>query len=175
MKNLVLGIAVLCFTLTSKVDDSHHVHGRGQARIKITGDKVAIKLKLPVHNIIGFERQPKSKAQRQELVKAEAMLLQVDNVVKLAPISECELASKKLTVKRFKKKKNHEHADFMLSYKFRCLRPSELNEIQFVVFDRFVKLQNIDVLLSYGAKGGTKSAKTEELTRQRDTLQIVKS
>lgn len=167
--SLYISLLLIVMPTSGKAGNDNHIHGRGQAKVKITGNKVVIRLLLPVHSILGFEREPQSEEQRQALARAEAMLLQASNVVRLAVASKCQLASKALKVKRFKKKKHHKHADFVLTFKYRCVHPTALNKIQFTLFDNFPRLQNIDVVFSSNAK----TAHAKELTRRQDTLKIA--
>ena len=171
MKNCDLLLFVLLFVapMTIMAGSDHHIHGRGQAKVKITGDKLSIRLALPIQNILGFEREPKSKTQQEALMRAEAMLLRVDNVVKVAVAGECKLASKSLKVKRFKNKRHHQHAEFVLVFKFRCVQPAALDKIEFVLFESFPQLKNLDVVFSSNAK----TAHAKELTRKHSTLQIT--
>ena len=167
--SLCIVLLLVVMPTSGKAGNDSHIHGRGQAKVKITGDKVVIRLLLPVHSILGFEREPQTEEQRQALARAEAMLLQASNVIGLAAASKCQLTTKALKVKRFKKKKHHKHADFVLTFKFSCLHPTALNKIQFMLFDNFPRLQNLDVVFSSNAK----KAHAKELTRRQDTLKIT--
>lgn len=171
MKNynrLALALLLAIPTIIMAGSDDH-IHGRGQAKVKIIDDKVVIGLVLPTQNILGFEREPKSETQQQALLKAETMLLRADNVIKLASAGECKLTSKSLKVKRFKNNRHHQHAEFVLTFQFRCVQPTALDKVEFVLFDSFPQLKNLDVVFSSNAK----SAHTKELARKQNTLSIT--
>ncbi|MDH4983163.1 DUF2796 domain-containing protein [Hyphomicrobium sp. D-2] len=51
-----------------------HVHGRGTFNIAIEGSRVALELKAPGMDIVGFESAPTSDAQKAAVEKAKATL-----------------------------------------------------------------------------------------------------
>ena len=146
-----------------------HIHGRGQAKIKFSKKKLTIKLSLPTHSIIGFEREAKTDEQRKMLAEAEKKLTQQDEVISLSPEANCMISNKRLKIKRFKESKYYKHADFNVKYKYKCQKPLNLTKIRILFFSAFSNLHNVDVRI----RVGDNATKTIEITREQDTLDIA--
>ncbi|MEO0337074.1 MAG: DUF2796 domain-containing protein, partial [Pseudomonadota bacterium] len=47
-----------------------HEHGFGQLNVVTEGEKLLAEFKIPAHDIVGFEHQPKTKEQKASVEKA---------------------------------------------------------------------------------------------------------
>lgn len=69
-----------------------HVHGRGTFNIAIEGNRVALELKAPGMDIVGFESAPSSDAQKAAVEKAKATLAKPLELFTLPAAAGCSVS-----------------------------------------------------------------------------------
>lgn len=159
-----LGIA-LCATLLSASSpalaaEAAHVHGLMRLDIAVDQQMLTVQLESPLDSLLGFERRPRTPAERQaadallKLMGDAATLFKPDAAAQcVATTSTVESAALQSTapVAGREGSKESEHADLDASYEFRCAHPDKLTVVEVGLFDAFKRLQKIDVQVA-GAK-----------------------
>jgi len=66
-----------------------HVHGAGALNVALEGKVLAIELRTPAINIVGFEHPPRDEADREALIAARETLMQIDTVFMIPAAANC--------------------------------------------------------------------------------------
>lgn len=166
----------------AKANDRHnnaaHVHGQGELEIVQDGNGLFISLYSPLENVLGFERAPKTDAER---VKARRVtsLLKANGLFAFSPDAQCKrtgykLYSDILNPHSHGPADDHQHhndsdghSDFRAAYEFECQNPAKLKLIEVRAFRQFPGFEKIEVqaLFPSGQIGAT-------LTPAKNTLVI---
>ena len=97
---LALGLLMLRTTSDlSAADHAHyrqhssHVHGVAQMNLAVEGEKAFIELVTPAMNIVGFEHQPSTSAQRSAVLEAAEKLEDGGSLFAFSKEADCTLVS----------------------------------------------------------------------------------
>lgn len=160
-------------------NDVAHVHGQGELEIVQDGKGLFISLYSPLENVLGFERAPKTDAEK---VKARRVvsLLKANGLFAFSPEAQCKRTGHKLYSEILNPHshgpaddhQHHEddngHSDFRASYEFECEQPAKLKVIDVRVFRQFSGFEKIEVqaLFPKGQVGASLTPKQSTLVVQ---------
>lgn len=71
---------------------AQHVHGVIELGVVVEGDTVAVSLRAPLDDVVGFEHAPESDEQRESIRQAAAMLSNADAMFGLAGSASCSIS-----------------------------------------------------------------------------------
>lgn len=171
MNNVFKGVCGLAACLTAlhlstgaQATEAAHVHGLMHLDIAVDQKLLTLQLETPLDSLLGFERPPRTPAERQA---ADALLKQMGNAAALfkpdtaaqcvltkATIESAALQSKAPASEK-ESGPQSEHADLDANYEFNCAHPDKLTSVDIGLFDAFKRLQKIEVQVA-GAKGQSK-------------------
>ena len=78
--------------LTAQAQQQHaHVHGQLKLDVAVDGPTVVIDMESPLDNIVGFERAPKTDAEKKIVEDAVAQLRAADKLFIVDPAANCKL------------------------------------------------------------------------------------
>lgn len=191
MKNLFM-IVVAILTLSSSLfatDHKHgkrkrkaHHHGSGKMNLAIEKNNMVIEMEIPAHDIIGFEHEAKTKKQKKKLKSAISTLKNSDSILMIASSVGCQI-SKPANIKvdleeehdhghsheSDHKKEEEKHAEFHITYAFKCNKMATIKQIEVLAFKEFSKMKKIK------AQAVTpKGQFSQELTPTSTTLKLGK-
>lgn len=123
-----------------------HQHGIVSVSATLDGDVLTLDLDAPLDSLLGFERAPRTAAEREAAV---ALLKRMNPGQGLwAPNEEagCVLSTSRVDAPVLQQpaKATGEHADLEATYEFRCARPGQLSGIEQRLFPAFPRLKRID-------------------------------
>jgi hypothetical protein len=127
-----------------------HQHGVAKLDIAVATGKVTIDFESPLDNLVGFERAPRTDAERQRSDAAVATLKAGETLLRIDPAARCTLAgitqnSAPLQLGTPDSKAATEgHADLDASFEFTCKGAPGFVEVG--LFEAFPRLQRIEVL-----------------------------
>jgi hypothetical protein len=139
-------------------------HQHGVARLDIAADpgRLTVLLDTPLDNLVGFERAPRTDAERQRAGEAVDRLKDGTSLFRIDPAAACTLASVELVSAALKlgaaaptaSTAKGDHADLEATWSFNCTgTPAAFVEVG--LFDSFERLQTLDVQAAT-AKGQAK-------------------
>lgn len=134
---------------------SHAAHTHGQARLDIAQDgrALVLNLTLPLDTAVGFERAPRTAAERQRAEQALTRLrlreggFQPD-VAAMCQAREPQLAAGPLGAPPpapAPAQVHEDHADIEVRYHFECAQPERLQTVVTDVFNAWARLQVLEV------------------------------
>lgn len=136
-----------------------HEHGVAHIDVALDGNRLSIGFETPLENLVGFERAPRSDAERRAVEQAltrlaDASLWQPDAA------AQCKAGTPKLRAPSFqpaKPGKTDEHADVELALEFDCAQAQQLRAVQVLLFKAFPRIERAEVQL-VTARGQAKAS-----------------
>lgn len=83
---------LLGLPLAALARGSAHVHGVGTLDIAVDAKKIVVQFDTPLDNLVGFERAPRTDAERKRVDEAVARLKAGDQMFKFDAAAGCKLA-----------------------------------------------------------------------------------
>ncbi|MCW8907591.1 MAG: DUF2796 domain-containing protein [Sedimenticola sp.] len=135
-----------------------HEHGAGQLNVALDQQTLLIELSMPAMNLVGFEHAATNESERQRLLSTVEQLN--DGLHLFGPSREAQCSLLRVNVEsellgedEHAERQSHEagehstdhaadnhdeaHADFEVSYEFRCASPSRLESLSLGLFRVF--------------------------------------
>lgn len=158
---------IVCFSINisaNEEDHEHrhheaHVHGEAELNLLIDGTTIAIELKSPALNVLGFEHEPKTDKEKEVVKQANKKLSNYKNIISIAGLS-CQVVESEIESPYGSEHEegHHEHdhhdedhhsedddhGDYYLSYSLRCENTNKLKTIEVKVFDNFQGFETIE-------------------------------
>lgn len=172
------------------VSHGPHEHGVATLSLVLEGEELAVELLTPAVNLLGFEHRPQSDAERTALQAAAAQLQRGGALLGLTPAARCQQQSVQIDSPLMAVYDNRDrqraiqeagaagevppaeqadvHADFVVSYRFRCAAPTALQGLDLQLFRHFPGLQRIALPW---LRDGRQAAATATPQRPRVSLQ----
>jgi hypothetical protein len=167
-------LAVVSLTASVRAEEEHrelgpHVHGHGTLDIAVEDKRVSMELEVPGMDIVGFEHEASTDAQKAALQKAKSELAKPLTLFSLPASAGCTVMNAKVALEAEHEGADHdhdakgeheEHADadhdedeheghhhsaFHVSYALDCAKPAELTSIAFDYFKAFAGAQSLTV------------------------------
>jgi hypothetical protein len=128
-----------------------HEHGVVHLDVAIEGDTLAIQLESPLDSVLGFERQPRTPAERQSVDRMLATLRGGGVLFTPDARGQCRFEDAQLdsgliagSPPASAAAAKSEHLDVDVSYRFRCASAAELTTLSHQLFALFPRIQRID-------------------------------
>ena len=142
----------------------------------IEGNKLTIAMEAPLDNLLGFERAPRTDAERKAAAEVLARLrspTQGKALFSADAAAQCTLSKAEVNAPVIepgaKPATKDEHADLDASYEFSCAQPAELRSLDVGLFDAYKRIQRIDVQVA-----GAKSQSKVTLKRPARSVKLVR-
>lgn len=152
MKSIVTLAAA--FALLAQLPAAHaakaHVHGVARLDIAVEANKLSLHLDSPLDNLLGFERAPRSDAERKQVDVAVAKLKDATAMFRIDPAAQCKPASVELVSAVLKlgtpdpAEEKAGHADVDASFEFDCVDATKASYVDVGLFG-FSHLQGLEV------------------------------
>ena len=130
-----------------------HVHGQVRLDVVIEGPTVVIEMDSPLDNFVGFERAPRTDAERQSADNAVATLRAADQLFRIDPVANCKLGpvtlrSAALGLGKTEGDATEGHADLDGTFAFNCTNAAAAKFIDIGLFDAFKGPRQIDAQIA---------------------------
>lgn len=153
-----------------------HEHGAVTLDLAIEGGRLSIELGAPLDSLLGFERAPRTDAERKAAADVLARLRSPDKgkpLFTMDTAAQCTLSQVEVQASVLepgaKTAAGDGHADLGASYAFDCAVPQALRGLDVGLFDAYRRIQRIDVQV-VGPAGQTKVT----LRRPARTVKLVR-
>lgn len=178
--------AALALLPTAALAQAHshgaHQHGVAKLAVAVDGKVLEINLESPLDNLLGFERAPRTEAERQAVRQMAQRFHAPAGLYTPTPAANCtpqaaELASDVLDPALLAAtgtaaaaaapaaKAGSGHADLDATVRFQCANPAALKGVEIGLFKAFPKFRQIDAAVATGS--GQRGSK---LTPRQSTL-----
>lgn len=131
-----------------------HQHGTVQLDVAVDASTLSLRLEAPLDSLLGFERAPRSDAERKAADAMRSQLGQPALLIGLDAAAGCVLQPPQISVPVLEPgTKADEHAELVASYLFRCRQPGVLRVADFNgLLNAFPRIQRVEVQVA--APGG---------------------
>lgn len=170
-RSMVLGLA-LCVPGWDAWAGKAHEHGVARLDVGVEAGRVMLDLEIPLDDLVGFERAPRSEAEHAAVAKALGHLQEVGRLVRVDAAAGCGAGRVSLTAPAWgvggggsspaaassaagsaaasgkpapAAGPRDAHADLEASYEFRCSNAPAAAYLEVVLFDVFPRLRRIEV------------------------------
>ena len=154
-----LGIAALLLAACgAALAGKAHRHGAATMDLAVDGGRLTIAVEMPLDSLVGFERAPRSDAERRAADAAQARMRDAAALFRLDAAAECKLAGASVQAPVLERAAaaagaspgpgtagGDAHADLEASYVFACAQPARLATLEAMLFDAFPRLERIEV------------------------------
>jgi hypothetical protein len=137
----------------------HAAHTHGQARLEVAQDgrTLMLNLTLPLDSVVGFERAPRTAAERQRVEQALTRLRLREGGFQPDVAAMCQAREPRLDPgplgagagasahAQAHDDDHEEHADIEVRYHFDCAQPERLQTLTTDVFSAWARLQGVEV------------------------------
>ena len=140
--------------LSAQAQQQHaHVHGQLKLDVAIDGPTVVINMESPLDNIVGFERAPKTDAEKKTAEDAIAQLRAADKLFAIDPAANCKLGpvdlrSSALGLGKPDASEPEGHADLDATFSFNCTNAAAAKFIDVNLFAAFKGTRQIDAQIA---------------------------
>ena len=164
-------LALALATLNTAQAGKAHVHGVAKLDVAIEGNKLTVALESPLDSLLGFERAPRTDAERKAAADMLARLRSGGALFQADAAAQCVLSKAEVSAPVLEavakaavpavtttsgKAPPNEHADLDASYEYTCAQPQQLRSLDLGLFDAFPRMQRIEVQVA-GPQGQSKA------------------
>lgn len=173
---LTMALSSLAFAAGPAGAGKAHEHGVMKLDVAVEGNILSIALESPLDSFLGFERAPRTDAERQA---AADLLTRLRGPGQGAPLfspdaaAQCTLSKADVSAPVLEAPKpaaaKDGHADLDASYTYTCAQPAQLKNLDVGLFEAFRRLKRIDVQVA-GAQAQSKMT----LTRPARSIKLAR-
>ena len=132
-----------------------HEHGVARLDVAVDAGRVSIELDTPLDNLLGFERAPRTDAERDKATALVARLRAAEALFRIDPAAGCTLAKVDLVSAPLDLGKAaagvaagaaaSDHSDLNGQFEFRCKNGARAGFVEVGLFDAFPALKRIEL------------------------------
>ena len=146
---LQTALFVLCLTpLVANAAGKAHVHGIAKLDVAVEATKITVQLESPLDNLLGYERAPRTDAERRQADAMVARLKAGDAMFRIDPAAQCTLGEVELASSALKlgqpDPSEEGHADIDGTFEFNCADATKATFIDVGLFE-FKRMQRLEV------------------------------
>jgi len=138
-----------------------HEHGNGRANIAVEGNKLLFELEMPAADVVGFEHDASTAAQKTAVADAKKLLGQPTAIIALPAAANCRVRKSSSEFE----KHGGEHAEFHAAYELECGNIAALATMEFKHFKAFPRAKKLDVVVI-----GSRAQKSFDVTPEQPTI-----
>ena len=154
LKPLCTAAALVLVTLAASAQEQHaHVHGLLKLDVAIDGATLTIAIDSPLDTIVGFERAPRTEAEKKAVEQAVAQLRNAGALFRIDAAAGCkvgqiDLDAPTIGLGEAKAAGAEAHADLEASTTFRCTDAAKARFIDVALFEAFKNLRQVDAQIA---------------------------
>jgi hypothetical protein len=165
MRNAIAALALAGALACSSAAAAPHEHGVGELDAAVDGNALVIEVRLPAEDVVGFERAPRTDAERARIEQVRKTLGDPKLFTPNAEARCSAAGAPAVAMPAFGAK--DAHADFAATYRFECANAAALNAVDVGVFGAFGKVRRLKAQVA-----GPRGQKQATLTPQRARLPL---
>ncbi|CAN7720687.1 DUF2796 domain-containing protein [Pseudorhodoferax sp. LjRoot39] len=157
---LALALAAPAF---AQHDHKAHAHGRIELDVAVDAQRISLRMESPLHDLLGFERAPRSVAERGRVTALIERLRAADKLFVVDAAGECQLADATVeapvlglggaaTAASAAAPDAEAHADLVLTANFDCRKAAAAQHLDVRLFDAFPGVRTVAAQVA-GPKG----------------------
>lgn len=161
VSSLALALAAPAF---AQHDHKAHAHGRIELDVAVDAQRISLRMESPLHDLLGFERAPRSVAERGRVTALAERLRAADKLFVVDAAGECQLADATVeapvlglgvatpAASAAATPDAEAHADLVLTANFDCRKAAAAQHVDVRLFDAFPGVRTVAAQVA-GPKG----------------------
>jgi hypothetical protein len=149
LRGVLVGMSMLFSAATSHAQGKPHEHGALKVDVAIDGGRLSIDVEMPLDNLVGFERAPRTETERKSAADALDRMRAGASLFKPNPEAQCAPAGTRVDAPILEEGARamppSGHADLDATYTYQCARPAQLAALDIAIFDAFKRVKRIEV------------------------------
>lgn len=148
------GLAALLLALAGQAHaHKAHQHGVAQLDVAVEATRVTLELETPLDNLLGFERAPRTDAERAAAEKAVALLREADKLFRIDSAAGCTLDKVTLDAPVLglggsaAAPAKGEHAELSARFEFACKAGQRASFVEVALFEAFAGMKRLNLQL----------------------------
>jgi hypothetical protein len=154
-------LSALCGAALPAWGGKAHEHGLARLDLAVDAARLVVSLELPLDTLVGFERAPRTDAEKAALQQALARLEKADAWLRPDGAGQCSRGAVRISGPVFG---TGEHADVDVSVEFNCKDSARIAFVEVSLYDSLPRLQRVDVQAAT-RKGQMKATLKKPVTR----------
>lgn len=145
-----LTLVLAATALSAAAHPQAHTHGLMTLDVAVDARSITLAIAAPLDSFLGFERAPRSAAERQRVADMVARLKAADQLFEPDAAAACQLSRVDLESAALGLGAAHghgekdEHADIAVDIVFTCAQAAQARFIDIRLFDAYPRLRSID-------------------------------
>lgn len=155
-------VTLVMATLQAAHAGKAHAHGVAKLDVAIDGNKLTVVLESPLDSLLGFERAPRTDAERKAAADVLARLRSGGALFTADTAAQCTLSKAEVSAPVLEQATpaagmapGDGHGDLDARYDYTCAQPQQLRTLELGLFDAFKRMHRIDVQVA-GVQGQRK-------------------
>lgn len=133
-----------------------HSHGSAELDVAVEAPAILVELRVPLHDLVGFERPPRNQAERERVEQAIARLEAADRLFRIDPAGGCALAAAAIEAPLLGRQGDGAgapspaaagqaaHGDLVGSFRFECRDARAARHLDLGLFPAFKSIRTVD-------------------------------
>ncbi len=154
----ILLLSAFALPLPAHAKGKAHAHGTVDVNLVTDAGSIKIQMTSPLDNLLGFERSPRTDAERQRVEAMATQLRAADKLFRLPPAAACQLNQVQLHAPVVGLKTpgaesepsstpQSGHSDLDALFEFTCAQAAQLSHLDIDLFKTFSGIQRINIQL----------------------------
>jgi hypothetical protein len=125
-----------------------HTHGVGEMSVVLEASQLRVEADLPLDTLVGFERSPRTEAEREAARAAVARLRAPAALVRPDAAAQCRATVTEVDPSLLEGPARHSpqgHADASVKLLFECSQMAQLGALELLMFESFSRLVQLEV------------------------------
>lgn len=147
MKSTLLMLVLSTCALGAGAAGQPHDHGVARLDVVVEPTRVVLDLESPLDNIVGFERAPRTDAERERAKTALAQLNDATKMFRIDASAGCKVHKVELQAPALEAGADSKdgHAELQGHYEFHCTAGAKAGHVELGLFEAFAGLRRIEL------------------------------
>ncbi len=167
---LAVGALVVAPAVKANTGHRAHVHGVASMSLSLDATELLIELELPLDTLVGFERAPRTPAEREAAAAVLTRLRETAQAFRLWPEGACRVqeAAVQAPVLEGAAAPREGHADAKVQVRWQCNAGTPPQRLDVLLFGSFKRLErvNVQMVLPQGQRKAVVRRAAPELSLQ---------
>lgn len=178
-RQMLVAATLALAALAAQAHGKAHVHGVASLDVALEAGTLSVSLEAPLDSLLGFERRPRTDAERRAAAALVKQLQESQDLIKPPAAAQCAAPRISVDAQALEPSapgspgaangSNNEHSDMEVTWSFTCSQPKQLGQLELGLFSAFRRIQRIDARI---AGDGGQASRT--LRRPQKTLDLKK-
>lgn len=157
-RQLLVAATLALSALAAHAHGKAHVHGVVALDVAVEAGTLSVSLEAPLDSLLGFERRPRTDAERRAAAALVKQLQESQDLIKPPAAAQCGAPRISVNAQALEPSapgspgaaagSKDEHSDIEVTWSFTCSQPQQLGQLELGLFTAFRRIQRIDARIA---------------------------